>query len=64
MALSKEDRELLENKEKMKTVTFLVRLNGTGKTVDEAWDDMIDSFFQDPGCPLDDEIESVEEEEE
>jgi hypothetical protein len=44
----------------VKHYLFKVTLSGYGKTLQEAWDDAIESFTQDSGAP-DDEEYTVEE---
>ena len=34
-------------------VIFTVHLSGYGKTVEDAWDDAVESFTDDPGSPHD-----------
>jgi hypothetical protein len=44
----------------MKRYTFEVYLGGTGDTPEDAWENMLEGFFKDPGpCP--DEFETEEE---
>ena len=35
-----------------KTFTFTVVIQGEGTTEEEAWQDAVDSFFSDPGEPI------------
>ena len=47
----------------MKTYHFKVILAGSGNNIDEAWQDAIEGFSLEPGCPPEDEfIEEVENE--
>lgn len=43
----------------MKRFEFTVIISGKGNDQDEAWEDAVNSFYLDPGIPLDD-IEEVE----
>ena len=47
----------------MKTYEFTVTLCGTGETQEEAWDNAIEAFCEDPGIPHDDVIIYDEEDE-
>jgi hypothetical protein len=43
---------------------FKITISGTGKTDEEAWNDAVNSFANDPGaCPDKEEYEIIEESE-
>jgi hypothetical protein len=44
----------------MKHYTFHVTLSGYGENLQEAWEDAVEGFYQDPGSP-DDEGYTIEE---
>jgi len=44
-----------------KRVEFKVTLVGYGHSVQEAWEDAIESFQNDPGAPDDEEYEVIDE---
>ena len=47
-----------------KTYTFTITLQGTGKTIEDAWFDALVEFHSDPGgVPDDEDVELIDEEE-
>ena len=47
-----------------KTFTFTITLQGTGKTIEDAWHDALVEFHSDPGgLPDDEDVELIDEEE-
>ena len=46
-----------------KTYTFTITLQGTGRTIEEAWMDALVAFHNDPGgVPDDEDVELIREE--
>ena len=53
--------EIRDTFETEKRIEFKVTLVGYGHSVQEAWEDAIGSFQNDPGAPDDEECEVMEE---
>jgi hypothetical protein len=56
-------KKLLES-DKEKEIDFTIVLHGRGRTVEEAWDEAVESFTMDPGAGFYEDITEVEEVEE
>jgi hypothetical protein len=53
--------EIKDTFETEKRVEFKVTLAGYGRSVQEAWEDAVESFQNDPGAPDDEEYKVTEE---
>jgi len=58
--LSKEDQALLDDPTVEKNISFTITVGGTGRTVAEAWDNMLEGFYQDPGVGEREDVTAIE----
>ena len=60
--MTNEEKVLLDDKTKSKSVSFTITISGTGNDLQEAWIDAVQGFTMDCGQEDEDDVTSVEAE--